>query len=508
MILEIMKLKLVFYLVLIPFILYNIYLCSFFALRGEVRLTNDIGRDFLLLQELDQKKIVLIGPRSNTNGVFHGPLWTYINYPAYLIGNGDPAVVAWFWVILSVIFLLTTFFIVRKMFNTLSGLFATLLLSTSLVPHTNSVFSPESMFFFMPFFLFTIYKYLESKKFIFLISHLITVAIFVHLNIGVGILFLMLSSVLILGFILKNKLWKHLTAFLVVPVFLSNFIVFDLKNGFRITKGLLNLGGSSKFIVPLNDWISDRLNNTVSMQILADPANRFLVYIIFSLIVAFTAWQIKRNNNRKIYLLFLFYYFGYMALSYFNKGIILYHYIYVVIPLTTIWLVSFLKGHTKYIFIPLAFLVFLLNLNFARNYISFTNDSFLGKSRDSWILLHSVAESIISEEKGKEFGYFVYSPDAFAYQQRYAMLYSFKVSKAKAFEYVKKQTTYIISAPPPVDDPYVSRVWWREKEVKITSSPVETKKFSGGYVVEKFNLSSDEQNIPHDKNIELGIHFR
>jgi len=90
------RLKIIVYGLLIVFIAYTVYLSSFFVLHGEVHLTNDIGRDFLLLQELDQKKIVFIGARANTQGVFHGPLWAYINYPAYVIGHGNPVTVAWF----------------------------------------------------------------------------------------------------------------------------------------------------------------------------------------------------------------------------------------------------------------------------------------------------------------------------------------------------------------------------------------------------------------------------
>jgi len=59
------------------------------------------------------------------------------------------------------------------------------------------------------------------------------------------------------------------------------------------------------------------------------------------------------------------------------------------------------------------------------------------------------AQEVIKLQDGKEFGYFVYAPDAFAYQPRYAMIYNFKVAKAHAFEYTKKATTYVIAAPPP-----------------------------------------------------------
>ena len=111
-------------------------------------------------------------------------------------------------------------------------------------------------------------------------------------------------------------------------------------------------------------------------------------------------------------------------------------------------------------------------------------------------------------QKNKEFGYFVFAPDALAYQPRYAMIYNFKVAHARAFEYVKKSTTYIIAAPPPIDNPYMTYVWWRKIPVGILSEPIEVKKFPSGFTIEKFNLSLGERRVPHDKAIELGIHFR
>lgn len=505
-----MKLRSLFFLALLPLVLYLTYLLFYFPLNGEIHLSNDIGRDFLLLQELDQKKIVLIGPRSNTEGVFHGPLWTYMNYPAYLISNGNPVAVAWFWAILGMVFLISTFFIVKKLFGNFAAIAAFLLLSVRLIPHINSVFSPEAMFFFVPFFLFTITRYIENKKAVFLGLHLIVAAIFVQLNIGVGILFLFMSSILLLFVIFKNKLWKHLLAFLLVPLFLSNFIAFDLRHDLRMAKALLNLSNSSSFIIPFKDWLQDRLNNATSIQLLSDTNNLLLfVYGVFSLVVVASLMRIKNDAKlATVYFIFLFYYFGYMLLSFFNKGIMLYHYVHLLIPLTIIWLVSFLQGKYKAVFAVIIIIVFLLNFNFARQWVNSTQSSIVGKSRDSWTALKNVANSVADAEKGREFGYFVFSPDSYAYQQRYAMIYAFKAVNAKAFEYLKKPITYVIASPPPTNDPYMTYVWWVKNQVNISSSPSATKKFPGGYTTEKFNLSKEEQKVSFDNNIKLDISFR
>jgi hypothetical protein len=396
----------------------------------------------------------------------------------------------------------------RKLLGAPVALLAVALLAIDLAPHTYSVFSPDALFYFMPFFLFTMYRYIQSKKAYFLALHLITVGIFIHLNIGVGILFAMLSIALSGGFIIKNRLWKHFLSLIFIPLVLSNFIIFDVRHGFNMTKALLNLGGSSRFLVPISYWLNDRISNIISMQILSS-STFYLSLSIFLLIVIFTILEIKNRSKQKNFLLLLvFYYFGYMLLSYFNKGVILSHYVYVLVPLSAIWLATLVKGSYKIIFIPIILLVIYLNFNYAKGFLAYYQQSLMGKSPDSWVALKAVAKSVINEQGGKEFGYYVYSPDSYAYQQRYAMIYAFKTANAKSFEYVKKPTTYVIAAPHPIDNPYMGQDWWIKNEAKISDLPTQIKYFPSGYIVEKFNLTSSEQKIAHDPNIELGLTFR
>ncbi|MDP2638197.1 MAG: hypothetical protein Q8P26_04010 [Candidatus Levybacteria bacterium] len=500
--------KLFFYSIITIITLYNIFIGTTLVRNNEVTFFSDIARDFLLLQELDEKKIVLIGPRSSTNGLFHGPLWTYINYPAYILGQGNPIAVAWFWNGLGVVFLVTSFFIIKKMFGTLPAATFALLVSAKMAPNINHVFHAEAAFFFTPLFFFAIYMYVKSSKNIYLALHLLATTIIIQLEIGVGIQFLALSSLVIFWFIVKNKLWKHLLTLSLIPIFLSNFILFDFNNNFRMATALLSTGTSSKFFVTLSSWVENRINNAISLQLVDNPNNLFTI-AVFAIVIFFSILLIKNKSKyRYAYLLFLFYYFGYLIMSFFNKGILLYHYTYLLIPITFLWLVSFLATRYRNFFIPLILIIFALNLQNAQSYINSRLSSVMGKDYNSWRSLSAVASEVIALQKGQEFGYFVFAPDALAYQPRYAMLYNFKKSNAKAFEYIKRSTTYVIAAPPPADDPYMTYEWWSKVPVGISSKPVETKKFPSGFTVVKYNLSSEEQKIPHDKAIELGIHFR
>jgi hypothetical protein len=501
-------LKLLLYSVLGILILISLYLCSFSVLHGEVNFFNDVARDFLLFQEIDQKKIVLIGARTNFNGLFHGPIWIYMNYPAYLLGHGNPVVVALFWLLLAVAFFITSFFIAKKLFDTLTALFYVLLLEVGIGTHLNGLFQAEANALFMPAFIFSIYRYLQTKRAVYLVVHLVVVAIIIQLNIGVGPSLFILSSILIFWFVLRNKLWKHLLAFFIIPLGLLNFIIFDLRHGFGMTKAVIKMMSASKLLVPLNYFILDRVRNTLSLQMIQNT-DQLSLLIVFIMVIVFTTLQIRSKNKYKLlYLLFIFYYFGFMLSTITSKGILLIHFVFFLIPITSLWLVSFISGKYRMIFLPIVAIVFLFNFNYALSNVSYLKSSFMGKHPDSWISLSSVAKSVIREQKGKEFGYFVFSPDSFAYQPRYAMIYNFKTGAAKSSEYTKEATTYVIAAPPPPDNIYMNQDWWIRVLLKITSKPVEIKTFPSGYKIEKFNLTPEEQKIPFDKSIELGISFR
>ncbi len=499
--------KKLFYSLSVVFISFCVYLSSYFVLNGEVHLTNDVGRDFLLLQELDLKKIVLIGARANTQNVFHGPLWTYLNYPAYLIGHGNPVIVAWFWILLGIFFLVTTFLLMRKILDTTSALLACCLLAVGLISRSNEIFGQLAPFYVMPFFLLTMFSYIKNKKFIFLVVHFLALGMLIQFNVGVGGLFALLSLILSVVVIYKNKQWKHLLVLFVLPMTLINFIVFDLRHQLKMTKALLSIGTSHAFLT-YSEWVSDRIGNLITMQIRS--ANGILIpLIIFFLVMFFTWLEIKNSSKQKLFFLILiFYYFGYMLLSFSNKGLMLIDHVYLLVPLSVMWLAALAKGKYKYVFIALILILILVNLVYAVNYLVKAKEQFIGKSPDSWVALETVAKRVIAEQKGHAFGYFVYSPDAFAYQQRYAMLYAFSSARAKSFEYVKKDITYVIAAPHPQNNPYMNEDWWIKNAVRISNSPTEKLLFPSGYKIEKFNLTAAEQKISFDQNIELKLTFR
>src|SRR3989338_3294329 len=98
-------------------ILFNIILASRWILDGNIFFHTDIARDFLLLEDLaDNKNLTLIGPRSGAiPGLFHGPLWLYLNLSAFFLGGRNPVVVGWFWVLLYILSIGITYYVGKRL---------------------------------------------------------------------------------------------------------------------------------------------------------------------------------------------------------------------------------------------------------------------------------------------------------------------------------------------------------------------------------------------------------
>jgi len=490
------------------FVLVNLVLTAWYVLHDDIIFTADIARDFLLYREIDAKKIILIGPRSSVSGLFHGPLWLYLNYPAYLIGQGNPVIVGWYWVFLTILFLIVCFIIAEKLFDQLTAYFYVLMLSVYAVFHTKGLFNPHGVFFLLPMFYFLLIKYLETDKIYYLISHLIVGSLLIQFQIGIGIPYVILSSLLIIYHAFKNKKRAHLLILLLIPLFLGNFIIFDLRHDFTLTRGIqfFFLAHEREQQISYLSMARDNLRLIVTgAEILrANPINiNFNLRIPITIIFAIFTWlQIKNNLHQKKYLIFLYLYLGYFILSFANKGFILYFYLYPQFSLVFLVFASFVTSNYKKIFIP----IFLVILSF--NFLTAIKDTreaknYIGKNTESWKFLYQLSKKIY-EQPEDTFGYFIYSPDAFGYQPKYAMFYTASLFNKKAFSFEKKPITYVIAAP----HPFMKDQWWRENQVNLIDEPEFTIPFGNGYKIEKYLLNEEQISVTFDPSINPGIHFR
>lgn len=501
--------KTVIYTFVIILTLFNIFFAAYPLFQGEIHFFNDVARDFHLLRELNEKKVILIGPRSNASGLFHGPLWTYINFPAFFLGRGNPVISGWFWIFLEIAALTIGFIGVKKLFGKLPGLIFMYLYSYSFITHINSMFHSDAPVFLTPFLYLSAVFYATNKKFIFLFIHLLTAVMILQLNVGVGIPILILSVLMSLILISRNRNWKHLIFLFLLPVMLSNFIIFDLRHENLLSKSAYEFWQFQKSWTPtsLEFLLRNRLESTLHLQFYYSE-NFYLALFIFLAVFISSVREIISKKRRTEYLIMIYFYLGYMLLSFTNKGVILSHFIYLLVGITSVWFASFFKKRYLRLFFPVLVILIFLNFRHAFNYAQELKTNYIGKNFQSWRSMSEVADTIIKKQKGESFGYFVFAPDAFAYGPRYAMIYNFEAFGVDAFEYTKKPVTWIVAEPPPKNDPYMTYVWWRKNPVKIIKEPSFTKQLKSGFTVEEYQLSDEEQKILHDKTIELGIHFR
>lgn len=483
----------------------NIIFASWYVMHGDINFSSDIARDFLLLQELDEKKLVLIGPRSSVTGLFHGPLWLYLNYPAYLIGQGNPVIVGWYWIFLIVLFLISSYFIAKKLFNQSSALIFVLMTSLYLVYHAKGLFNPHGAMFLLPAFFFFFVRFVQTLKIPYLIIHVLITGLIIQFQMAVGAPLLLLSFAYIAFIAIRRRKKKYLLAFLLILIPLSTFILFELKHGFILTNSTFrHLGGDPNHNYLF--FIEDRLKIITSgVEFLrAGPANGSLYVSI--LFFVFLFFQIRQNRFKSIYLMFLYFYLGFFLLSLINKYTMLYFYVFPLFPFVFLIFSSFATSKYKNIFLIIFLIIYAINLTGVVDYLKATPAIF-GRSQESWKFLYEVATNVYQNAED-EFGYFVYSPDVLGYPPKYAMQYSGKFYNKSAYSFEKKSATYLVIAPPPFNNPHMKDEWWRINQVNIASVAASVTKFENGYKIEKYLLDEKQIKVTFDPAINPGIHFR
>lgn len=501
------KLKTFFRPLFFALIILNVFFSAWYVINQDLRFTSDIAKFFFLFKEIGEKGIVLVGAKSSTN-LFHGPLWFYLNYPAFFIGNGNPVVVGWFWVILGLLSVFVNFLVGKALFGRPTAYLFALMTSIYISFHTNILFNSHGAMFLIPVFFLFFVRYFQTSKLKYLIWHIILGVAIVQFQLADGIPLLILSFFAILYKSLKERKLKHLLSFSIVPILLLNFVIFDFRHKHIIIGPLLEFlstkvkGETFNYLIYIPKKIQLMFGGVEILR--RDPGNiNLLLFIIF---LSFLFIQIRNNKYKLIYSSFIYFYFGYFVLSLINKGDILYFYFYPIFPLVFLVFSSFVISKYKTLFLVIFIIVLILNESNAISDIK-ESKNIIGKDIYSWKFLHNMSLTTFKGDE-KEFGYFVYAPDIVAYEGQYAMDYLSRISSKRTFRSQKKQITYLIIAPPPPNNPYQRGEWWVENIVKIKNEPIFSKTFDNGYKVEKYLLSEEDLKIPPDPNLDPGLTFR
>jgi hypothetical protein len=492
------------------------FFASWFAIHGDIVFHTDIARDFLLMEDVVRvKPLTLIGPRSGgIPGVFHGPLWTYLNVPAFIIGNGNPAVVGWFWVLLYLAGIYIVYKVGSKMISGNVGWIGAALTSVMSAFSVPGFFNPYGAVIFAPLFLYLIIKYMKSSKVSDLLWCLLTLGVMIQFQMAFGVPILVLLLPLLALIIIKNKKYSHIFALFILLIPLSTFILFDLKHQFLQTRSVLNYLSGKQVAGKIDRSFSDILNSRLNSIIHVAPdfitsGNQWLLYIVLGLFVfsVYKSFKDKKLNNLKLlYLLFSYFYIGYWLMTVLYKGVMWGYYYWPFLGLVALVFASFIETLGTNVFYPI--LIFFAAFNLYTGYKNnFKPVSYFGSDNSSWRFNQSSAE-LIYKDAPAQFGYYVFTADQFGYPSRYAMNFTQTLFKdKKAFPYEKKAVTYLLIYPS--DNPTISDGWWKTEKVKINKKPEKVFTFkNSNFRIEKYSLTPDEVNDKSDDTLIHTLIFR
>src|SRR6266567_417612 len=485
-------------------VLVNLFLASWYVAHSDIHFGADIARDFLIFGEIQSKHIIFIGGRTSS-GLFHGPLWWYLTYPGYLLGNGNPVAVGWYWIFLLICSLTASFCVARKLFTSGTAYLYVLLLSILYVFHANAFINPHGAMLIMPLFFYSFIRYLQTYRLRYLVFHFLVAGAMIQFEMAVGIPFLFLSLLVIVFSAIRKQKTKHLFALVLIFVSLINFLLFDVRHDFILLKKVIEFATPNVNMGPTTYplMVLDRVKQMSMIGFLWNNDN-FRNLLTTFLFVLFLVLQIRQNKYKTIYYAFFYFYIGFFLLSFINKGYMLPYYIYPILPLPLLLFASCITSKYKHVFLPIFISIYLLNVQSAVGTVN-NAKNFIGKDENSWRTVYSLAARAFWGRE-KELGYFVYSPDAFAYAPQYAMAYAVKMNPQKiAYRFQKKRVTYLLAAPPPHDNPLMLDQWWTTHELKLTKQPVQTITYPNKYKLEKFILTDDDINVPFDPNIDIGL---
>lgn len=89
-----------------------------FIFQGGVSFHYDMARDAFIAQQIWQfHDLKIIGPPTSAPGLYHGVLYYYLIAPFYMLGNGDPRVVAVFLSFLNSLVIIPVMLLARDLFK-------------------------------------------------------------------------------------------------------------------------------------------------------------------------------------------------------------------------------------------------------------------------------------------------------------------------------------------------------------------------------------------------------
>lgn len=205
----------------------------------------DQGRDAKMAQDIiSGYNFPAIGPTTGIAGLFLGPFWFYLIVPGYFLGQGNPAIAAYFISFLESLTIPLIYYFVKKYWNPKTAYVASILWSLShyLIRSSRWFSNPSSLPTFVLIAMILLIKIVKDKHYKLLPYLALIIGLSLQLEAASAIFFI--PIILVFGLInfstiLKIKLNIWLKSIIYFCSLLLPQAVFEIKNNFLISRNLI-----------------------------------------------------------------------------------------------------------------------------------------------------------------------------------------------------------------------------------------------------------------------------
>ena len=213
----------------------------------------DQGRDMLVVWDIVYNhNLTLIGPVTGLQGVFLGPFYYYLLVIPFILSGGHPMSSAIFTALVGMATIPLSYLVLLKLFNRTTAAIAAIIIALSpyLVFYSRFAWSPNILPAIALVFYFCLVRVCQGKvKF----AYLGTLALAMALQIEAASAIFYIPTIVVAYLIFRPKVgFKSLIyCGLILLVFVSPLILFELKNNFLITKNLIKffVGKQNNYLI-------------------------------------------------------------------------------------------------------------------------------------------------------------------------------------------------------------------------------------------------------------------
>lgn len=367
------------------------------------------GRDFIKLNEIAHGDLILVGPKTDINGVFHGALSYYIPLVPFLVFAGSPYYVLLSYIVLHVVSFVFLYLSAARLFSKKVGILSVFLysISYSAIIYSQWLSNPNLVPAFVIFYLYFLIMS-EEKPYFLIVAALVWGVVF-HLLVVVAIS--LVPATIFFLYLKRIRITKQLAlcVVLVVVAILSPYMLFEYKNRFIMTRSFLADDRSfGNFFVSGLSVIDQFINEVVDSIFPFSPRLGFVTFVL----VLFSAVR-SRAKSQSSLIVFSFL-FAMPLMFMFVADAPLRHF-YITVPifvsLVSAYVIDILwHAHKERISLVILSTLVIGNLFTYISRIPESKSNFIHHAQHTYLGdMQAVIDYVYTDAKGTEFTYDYYS---------------------------------------------------------------------------------------------------